>query len=224
MFYSIIIPIYNEENKITTLLNELEPFYSAGHEIIIINDGSTDNSYKKLRNFNFINLINLKKNFGKGIAVRIGISLSKNKKTIIFDGDLELNTLDIAKLMQLDKKKNILSVLGYRFINSSPLLSSSSTIDWGNFIFTVFFNLLHFSNHKDVLSCAKSFYKDDFIIKDLKSKTFDIDIELTSLITKKHNYKLKQIYLSYNRRTINQGKKLRTNDGWLILKRLIMSL
>ena len=47
-FYSIIIPVFNEENKIPSLLLNLKRYSDEGHEIIIIDDGSWDNSYKIL--------------------------------------------------------------------------------------------------------------------------------------------------------------------------------
>ena len=58
MQYTIIIPIYNEEKTLTRLLIELKPF-SYNNEILIINDGSNDNSQEILENCSFIKLINI---------------------------------------------------------------------------------------------------------------------------------------------------------------------
>ena len=52
---------------------------------------------------------------------------------------------------------------------------------------------------------------------------FDIDLELSSMLTKKYKYnKINQLRLSYNRRTKIEGKKLQIKDGWIILKRAIL--
>ena len=78
------------------------------------------------------------------------------------------------------------------------------------------------SNVKDALCCAKSFYKSDLILENIRSNAFDIDIELTSLLLKKsRNFKV--TLLDYKRRDIKDGKKLRLSDSWKILKRIIIS-
>ena len=135
MSYSIIIPIYNEFRTLKKLLKELKHYHILGHEIIIVDDGSNDRSVHLLKN-SFINLIRLKKNSGKGIAIRKGLIYSKNDKVIIYDGDLELETKDISKFFYLDREKRKFSIMGYRFKNLNPTKSSD---EWGNFIFTVFF-------------------------------------------------------------------------------------
>ena len=222
MSYTIIIPVYNEEDFIYELLKRIKQYYLSGHEIIIINDGSTDNSLKILKENNFIRVISFRENRGKGVAIKTGLKLSKHDKVIIFDSDLELDPDEIKKLMILDKDKGIHSVMGSRYSNFNPFLSS---FEWGNFMFTCFFNLTRFSTHKDILCCAKSFYNNDIKKSKIKSKGFDIDIELSSMLTKNNRYKsIKQIFLSYNRRYLDEGKKLQISDGWVILRRAILTL
>lgn len=222
MSYTIIIPIFNEERTLKKLLKQLKPYYKDKNEIIIINDGSNDNTYSILNKCNFIKSIHLEKNFGKGIAIRFGLLSSKNEKVVIFDGDLELNIQDISKLMILDKKNGVISVLGQRF---KKLYFLKSGIDWGNFIFTSFFNFIHSSSLKDVLCCAKSFYKNDIPVNRLKSKGFDIDIEIASYLLKNQKRRtFKHVLLEYKRRSIEDGKKLKILDGWTILVRIFSSL
>ena len=217
--YSIIIPIHNEVNSIPYLLNTLTDYNKKGHEIIIIDDGSTDGSTALLQKCKIIKLLKLKKNKGKGFAVKQGLNVSKFNKIIIFDGDMELKSSEISKLMILDKDKNKNFVMGYRFKSLSPL---KSNFDWGNFMFTGFFNLLFNSKHKDILCCAKSFYLDSIKGYEINSIGFDIDVELASIfsiISKKGS--ISQVRLSYDRRGPEDGKKLRVSDGWIILSRII---
>ena len=220
--YSIIIPIYNEDKTLVRLLTELKFYNNRGHEVVIVNDGSTDDTSQILKTCSFIKLITLKKNFGKGIAIKTGLLISKFSRIIIYDGDLELKTNDIGKFMKLNKRCNINSMMGYRFdtINFFQL-----NINWGNFMFTTFFNLLYSSCHRDILCCAKSFYKDDVNYKRLKSTGFDIDVEISTMLTKNNKYsKIKQIQLNYRRRNYQQGKKLNISDGWKILKRILLTV
>jgi len=217
--YSIIIPIHNEVDSIPILLESLKGYSNEGHEIIIIDDGSDDGGTDILNNCEIINLILLHKNRGKGYAVSQGLKKVRNNKVLIFDGDMELNPSGISKLMILDTKKNINCVMGYRFKSLSPL---KSNFDWGNFMFTSFFNIIFNKHHKDVLCCAKAFYLDKINNHNLKSNGFDIDVELTSVMSIICNRKpIPQIEINYNRRTIEEGKKLKIFDGWSILTRII---
>ncbi len=221
-FYSILIAVHNERNSIPSLLNGLKSYAETGHEVLIINDGSIDGTVELLQKCNFIHLINLDINQGKGVALRKGLLSAKYEKVIIFDGDLELDPLEIKKLMILDKKKKVNSVMGYRFDSLNPL---KSNFDWGNFMFTSFFNIIFSTHHKDVLCCAKSFYFDKNLLRIITSQEFEIDVELTSIITiNNKNYNISQVFFNYKRRTIEEGKKLKVSDGWSILYKIISML
>ena len=105
--YSIIIPVHNEVNQVPSLLNSLKEISDKGNEIIIIDDGSNDGSTDILSRSKFISLIILDKNKGKGYAIRKGLEASTNNKIVIYDGDMELDPLEIDKLMILNKSQNI---------------------------------------------------------------------------------------------------------------------
>ena len=108
--YSIIIPVYNELLELPKLLKEIEPYSVEGHELIIVDDGSIDESHTLLSNCDFINLISFKTNKGKGIALKEGLKRAKNNRIIIFDGDRELHADQIKKLMILDNHEKIDSI------------------------------------------------------------------------------------------------------------------
>ena len=218
--YSIIIPIHNEVRYIKMILKSLEPYAKIGNEIVIIDDGSTDGTSNLLVESDLnINLITLKVNKGKGYAVRIGLKNAKYDKIIIFDGDMEIPTDDISKLMVLDKNKHTYCAMGYRSKSMSPL---KSNFDWGNFMFTSFFNIIYNCKHKDILCCAKSFYLEDIKINNLESNGFDIDVELSTMLSLKSKRSfIPQVLLQYKRRSSAEGKKLKILDGWVILSRII---
>ena len=214
--YSIIIPVYNEENKIPDLLSGLKKFYLKGHEVIIIDDGSVDNSHSILANSNFIKLFRLEKNKGKGVAIKKGLKLSNENLIVIYDGDLELLPEEINKLMILDKKMNIDHVFATRY---SKINLFNSSWDFGNFLFSKIFNYVNKTDLPDALCCAKSFHKSDIDIESLSSHRFDIDVEISSLLIKKsQNFQI--VPISYNRRMKKDGKKLSIKDSFSILKRI----
>ena len=216
-YYSILIPIHNEARSIPSLIKKLKPYKKDGHEIIIINDGSTDESKVLLERYSFVKLYSFKQNKGKGVAVKHGLSVASNDHIIIFDGDLELCPSDIKKLMILNIKNNINCVIGNRFENSPTILNIWNI---GNIFFSFLFNLIHKTNFEDVLCCAKAFYKKDIDHNKLKSRNFDIDIEILSILVEKTN-NIRTVSLEYNRRTKKQGKKLNIFDTWVILDRII---
>ena len=95
---SIIVPTYNEENGINefynrtkSVLNSLAPKFS--HEIIFINDFSTDRTYEKLKelaaNDRYVKLINFSRNFGNQIAITAGIDVAQGDIAVIIDDDLQ---------------------------------------------------------------------------------------------------------------------------------------
>ena len=212
--YTIIIPIFNEESKISQLLEGLREYHNKGHEILIIDDGSTDRSNQLLSKSNWVNLIRHKKNKGKGVAIKKALKLSKNEKTIIYDGDLELDPYQIKKLMILNNNN---CVLATRYKKINPL---ESVWDFGNFLLNNLFNLFNNSNLQDALCCAKAFHKSDININNLKSDKFDIDVEISSQLVNRVN-DIDFILLNYKRRTGKDGKKLTLMDSISIIKRIL---
>ena len=108
---SIIIPLYNEEESIEKLIqninSNLKDIYKNKFEIVIINDGSNDKSDSIINNllllYNNLTYINLYRNIGKAFAVEIGISNSQGNKIVIIDADLQYESKDILKIISLLK-------------------------------------------------------------------------------------------------------------------------
>ena len=92
MDLSIVIPIYNEELIIKKNIEKIHNYFfkKFKFEIIIVNDGSKDNSMKIIKNLNInnINIININRNSGKGNAIKRGILESNGKLVLITDADL----------------------------------------------------------------------------------------------------------------------------------------
>ena len=92
IFFSIICPIFNLENFIIPLINNIKNQSYKNFEIIFVNDGSTDLSLKLLKK-NILNskmkhkIVNSRKNFGPGWARNKGIKLSKYEWIAFLDGD-----------------------------------------------------------------------------------------------------------------------------------------
>ena len=102
---SIVLPIFNEEQSIPLLLEKIEEVaVDYDFEIIAVNDGSTDQSWKVLKEITDQNknvkAINLMRNFGQTGAINAGIQASSKDILILIDSDLENDPADIPRLLE----------------------------------------------------------------------------------------------------------------------------
>ena len=104
MSKSIIVPVHNEEGNIGELIDKISLHINKDDEIIIVNDGSTDNTESEIKTRNCI-LISLQKNMGKGFSCRKGIEMSTGEVIVIQDADLEYNHENYIRLIEPIKNK-----------------------------------------------------------------------------------------------------------------------
>jgi len=103
--FSIIIPIYNEEDNIIKLSDSiLESLSGFKYEVFFVNDGSIDNSRNIIekitqKNLNF-HIINLRRNYGQTAAMQAGFDHSNGDIVIPMDGDMQNDPRDIPKLIE----------------------------------------------------------------------------------------------------------------------------
>ena len=103
--FSVIIPIYNEEENIIRLSESIfNALSDMDYEVIFINDGSTDNSEKNIlsisKKFTHMKLINLRRNYGQTAAMQAGFDHAKGDIVIPMDGDLQNDPKDIPMLIE----------------------------------------------------------------------------------------------------------------------------
>ncbi len=99
-FVSIIVPVYNEGKVIEQSVRSLLNLDYSNYEIIVVNDGSTDDTYdvaKQMVGYKKgkygdvkVSVIN-KPNGGKAKALNAGISFSKAEIVLCMDGDSQLS-------------------------------------------------------------------------------------------------------------------------------------
>ena len=108
---SIIIPVFNEADKLSELLNNIRGLRLASAEIIVIDDGSTDGSSDVAMNAG-ANVIRHPYNIGNGAAIKSGIRAAHGRLLVFMDGDGQHKPQDIPKL--LAQAKNYHMVVGAR--------------------------------------------------------------------------------------------------------------
>tara|TARA_Y100000591_G_C21536387_1_gene546705 strand:+ start:19 stop:693 length:675 start_codon:yes stop_codon:yes gene_type:complete len=211
---SIIIPIFNEIEKLPQLINRLKN-YKYDNQIILINDGSHDGTREFLNAQSNLVIIHHKKNLGKGSAVRTAIEKVNHDTVMLIDGDLEINITNLGSLIKTIDKNQIM--VGYRVSNTA---NSFSLIEFGNTTLNFIFNLLFSSNYKDVLCCLKIIPTK--ILKDfnLDAVGFELETEIMAKICMR-NLNVIEKEVPYKRRSNKEGKKLRITDSFVILKKMI---
>ena len=90
-------------------------------EIIIIDDGSNDGTSEKVSAYEEIIFIRNKLNLGKSTSIIKGLDLANGKYVILFDGDLEISTIEIKKLFKIHKKNKHYIIKGNRDLKSNKL-------------------------------------------------------------------------------------------------------
>jgi len=114
--FTIIVPAYNEEISIGKTLESLVNQYSEQAEIIVVNDGSTDNTPAIVRRFKNVRLINHNNNHGYGASLKTGINQASTSVLCFYDADDQYHSGDIHKL--LEAFTNVDMVVGSRGINA----------------------------------------------------------------------------------------------------------
>lgn len=218
---SVIIPSYNEGGTICLILNKIlavELPYSMTVQIVVVDDGSSDDTEGVIRRFveshslsaSQLMYCKLDRNRGKGYAVRKGIEMATGNYIIIQDADLEYDPADWPSLLQplLDGECKVVygsRVLGKNVYKYKSFYYGGRFISW----VTTFLFGTHIT---DEATCYKLF--DAKLLKSipLKVNRFGFCPEVTSKILSR-GYQIKELPIRYYPRTKDEGKKIKWKDG-----------
>ena len=220
MDLSVIIPVYNEVKTIEEVVSRVRATGFA-KEIILVDDGSTDGSteiLKKYQGQDGIQVILCDENRGKGAAVREGIRAANSTYAIIQDADFEYDPNDYAKLYPVIESGQADVVYGSRFMESTEYFYFRSLA--ANKLLTFLTNVLYHTSLTDMETCYKLFKVADVREIPLHSRRFELEPELTTKLLKR-GYKIKEVPISYNGRSYDEGKKIKPRDGFIALWTLL---
>ena len=193
---SIVIPVYNEEGNIGDLIDKISLFLNDNDELIVINDGSSDNTESEIKSKKCF-LISLKSNKGKGFAMRAGIEKAKGDLVIFMGGDGQDDPEEI-KILLKEINNGFDYVIGSRFFgreNSDNRYSSKAILpvnEFGNKSITFIINILFKKNITDSQSEFKCFNSEKLKQLTLESDRFEIETELLIKSFRK-NFKIKEV-------------------------------
>lgn len=219
---SIIIPVFNEERTIATIIDQIDKVAIGDKwtkEIIVVNDCSSDGTVGILNQLVIdhpsqnITILNQDINQGKGAAIRKGIKASSGDYIIIQDADLEYDPNDYQKLLEVVDQTGAEVVYGSRFLDDPwhrPLTSFHTGV---NRFLTFLSNRFTGLGLTDMETCYKLINGDIARSLDLHESRFGIEPEITSGLGKIDNLNISEIQISYDRRTYDAGKKIGWKDG-----------
>ena len=215
MNISIVIPAYNEAKNLEDLVKQIDNSFSKSkyshvYEIVIINDGSTDNSdeigEKICNQFQKITFINLKENISKAYSLDTGIHYAKGKIIATMDADLQYNPKDLIKMIDL-----IYS--GYDLVNGKREKRQDNFITkFFSRIYNFFLRFIFNVKLNDFFSGIKVFKREIYDLMEFSGLS-----RFVIFFSKKYNYRIKEVSIEHSVR--KKGK-----TSYSFIDRVILSV
>ena len=226
---SVIIPAFNEEKTIQTILEKVNSVILIGGfsmEIIVVNDFSTDTTEKKVKEFiaqnknSEVKLFNQPINRGKGAAIHRGIEEADGDYIVVQDADNEYNPDEFNKLLQpvVDGFADV--VFGSRFMGGEPHRILFFWHSVGNKLLTTLSNMFTNLNLTDMETCYKVFRRQVLDGRPLRAERYGFDPEITARFCQA-GARIYEVPISYSGRSYAEGKKITWKDGLVVLWTLI---
>ncbi len=225
---SVVIPAYNESRFIGALLEKIQAVdmraVGCRLEVIVIDDGSRDNTADIARGFAGVRVEVQEINRGKGEAVKRGISLASGDYIIIQDADLEYDPQDYLPMLAALQQPGVDAVYGSRYLDPDgrrgPLAWLANhhagqswtaylggrSISFAGYAFTGCYLT-------DTVTALKLFRRDVIKPIDLVTSGFELDHEITSKVLARGHH-IVEVPIHYYPRSKAEGKKIGLRD-WL---------
>jgi glycosyltransferase involved in cell wall biosynthesis len=217
---SVIVPVYNEEKTVVTVLKKLLAQKSIS-EIIVVDDGSTDDTQAQVKKVSNKKIHYFKKaNGGKGSAIRYGLQHVTGEYVLIQDADLEYDPDDIEQLLDPVRKEKAEVVYGSRFLGPHMNLLFWHRV--GNSVLNLMVNILFNTTLSDMETCYKLVPAETLRSLHIESNSFDIEPEITCKLLRQ-GIRIYEVPISYVGRDFSQGKKITWKDG-ISAVRVILAL
>ena len=218
---SILIPLYNEEEFVGTLLERVlaAPLpEGVEREIVIVDDGSTDDSARIVEKIaaaypGVVRFIRQPRNQGKGAAIRTAIEHATGEFSLIQDADLEYDPREYGRLLRPLLEGEADAVYGSRFVISGERRVLYFWHSVANQILTLMCNIVSDLNLTDMETCYKAFRTSLLQSIPIRSDRFGLEPELTIKLAKRRA-RVYETSIDYHGRTYDEGKKIGLKDAF----------
>jgi glycosyltransferase involved in cell wall biosynthesis len=219
MKLSVVIPVYNERSTIEEVVRKVKAV-PLEKEIIIVDDGSTDGTSEIVQRLSKdVTQVHCSRvNFGKGAAIRLGLTYVTGDAVIIQDADLELDPNEYLGLLDRLGRGDADVVYGSRFARKNRKVRLVRRL--ANGFLSALTRVLYGCSLTDMETAYKLFRTDVIRRVRLRSIGFEFEPEVTAKLLRL-GHTIAEVPVNYNPRTVEEGKKIRWTDGvkaiqWLL--------
>jgi dolichol-phosphate mannosyltransferase len=215
---SIIIPAYNEDRFIGTLLQQIDNVdlaqFGLTKEVIVVDDCSTDRTADIVAAMPGVRLLRMPKNGGKGRAVRAGVDASTGDYLIIQDADNEYDPQDYIPMVKALLEGSTDIVYGSRYMGKGRYPNQSLTAYLGGRSLSIVAWLFTGRYLTDTVTALKLFRRAELAALPLETRGFELDHEITARMLARKR-KILEVPIRYYPRSREEGKKIGLRD-WFI--------
>ena len=225
---SVLMPALNEEATISRVV-EAVLARAEVHEIVLVDDGSTDGTWSIMQGFaerepQRVKAFRHERNQGKGAAIRTAAAQATGDYVLIQDCDLEYSPSDYPKLLEPVEQGRAKVVYGSRTFSSHTAYSFWFVM--GNKLVTLVTNLFFNCYLSDMETGYKLLPREVMLSLRLRARGFDLEPEITAKLLK-NGYRIYEVPVNYAARTREEGKKLSVKHGfqalWILLRERVVS-
>jgi len=218
---SIVIPAYNEERYIGTLLERIKAVdlasLNVAPQLIVVDDCSRDRTASIVERISDVQLVRMSRNGGKGRAVRAGIEAATGDLLIIQDADLEYDPNDYLAMLPPILARQADIVYGSRYLDRGRYANQSLAAYLGGRSLSVIGWLFTGRYLTDTVTALKLFHRPDLAGLPLETSGFELDHEITARMLASGK-RIVEVPIRYFPRTKAEGKKIGLRD-WFIATR-----
>jgi dolichol-phosphate mannosyltransferase len=218
---SIVIPAYNEERFIGTLLERIKAVdvgsLGFDREIIVIDDCSRDRTADIVAGVAGVTLVRMPVNGGKGRAVREGIARAAGELILIQDADLEYDPQDYLPMLRALRDSGADIVYGSRYLNTGRHAQQSLAAYLGGRSLSLIGYAFTGRYLTDTVTALKLYPRSLLLDMDLQTSGFELDHEMTAKALAR-GMRIVEVPVSYFPRSKAEGKKIGATDWFRALR------
>ena len=218
---SLVMPFHNEQEIVNEVVSSLKKMFdseSLDYELVLVNNGSSDNTQKLLEGMakedSKVVVVNLKVNKGYGYGVRQGLKAAKGRVIGYNDGDGQISPDDVFKVYEpiMGKKSGFSKAIRYNRGDGLKRIFAS-------FFYNGIFHLLFLTRWRDINAKPKFFTRDFYNNIELQSNDWFIDAEVMIYVIHK-SFKVNEVLIKFKERDAGKSN-VRLNTVYEFLKNML---